>query len=601
MDWEQLRYPAVIALAAGVFVGCGSEEPISEPEEELAVERVHPEISIAYPERGTFAEAGQITMDGALTVGSADIEEVSVNGEAIAWSGEHFATNLTLRPGPNIFGLRVEAEDRGRAVDSMSVYGPSIHEPEAVLEHALYIRLGQEVLDNDTEQLDDVAGITEALLKDEEFLLWMFSEPFEAGDMGTVQVTRIEASDVAIDLIAAPGCLETTIELGATQAGDGGGVEADLHAEGLVSILGEEIMMSAERIYVHTDICTVDNADGIELETRDPQVEIDGFRLSTNEHPDLSDNYPDTVESVSETAEEALEEWLGESMADLIGDFLRDFVSDYVFGIDPQVTVALGIDKLVIDQSGITLDLFGQFTAPQNLSFDASNSGSANAEVTPLPDDFSKAPMAVAMSTDALNQLLFAMWYGGGFEEEVDPDLEALGELPAVFQPITDLGYKLWLPPAFVPPTHPEDFLFDFAVGGIDVDLMAGEGRLFDIGLEIQAGVGIDVDTEGQLDLQFDNRPQFITVQAALDAVPEGLDGGDVAALLRMMIPSVLGELDVILQGFAIPSIDVGDFGEGLSQFQGREVTFVPERIDHAGEQGMYLLVEGSFSEVTGN
>ncbi len=594
------RNLAVVLLAAGVFVGCGTDELATE-EEELGGERIHPVIAVENPERGTFADTEEITIEGTLSVGSADIEDVSVNGDSVSWEGETFETSVSLHPGPNIFGLRVEAEDGGRAVDTITVFGPPIHEPAAVLEHALYIHLGQEVIDNGTEELDDVAGIAEALLMDEEFLLWMFSEPFEAGDMGTLQVTRIETSDVAIELEATPGCLDAVIELGTIQPSTTGWVEADMDAEGLVSIFGEEVTMVADRLFVHTDLCTVSGSQGVDLETTNTEVEIDGFQLSTNEHPDLSESYPNAVESMSDAAEDALEEWLGTSMAEFVVDFLEDFVSNYSFGTEPEVSVSLGVEELEIDESGISLELFGAFSAPENLSVDLTDMGSASAEFEPLSEDLSQAPMAVAMSVDALNQLVFALWHGGAFEDSLDSELEALGELPAVFQPIEELDYRLWLPPTFVPPTHPEDFLFDFAAGGIDVALVSNDDRFFDMGLEIQSGVGIDVDKEGQLDLQFDNRPQFITVQAALDAVPEGLDGGDVAALLRMMVPSVLGEIDVILQGFAIPSVDVGAFGEGLSEFEGREVSFVPNHIGHAGEEGMYLRVDGYFSEVGGD
>lgn len=591
---------AIGLLAAGSLVGCETDEVLT-GEEQLGGDRVHPVITVDSPQRGTFAAADEITLEGSLTVGTAPIEEVSVDGEAIDWDEEHFETTRSLRPGPNIFGVRVEAEDGGRAVDTITVYGPSTHEPGAVLEHALYMHFGQEIIDNGTAKFDDVAGIAEALLMDEQFLLWMFSEPFEAGDYGTLQITHIETSNAAIELLATPGCLDATIELGAVEPETEGWIEAELDAEGLVSIFGEEVMMYADRVFVQTDLCTVDGSSGVDLETTDPEVEIEGFQLATNEHPDLSESYPNTVESLSETAEDALEEWLGESMADFVADFLEDFGSNYSFGADPEVSASLGVEELEIDEAGISMELFGAFSAPENLSVDTADSGSLAAEFEPLSEDLSEAPMAVAMSIDALNQLLFALWHGGAFEEAVDPELEALGELPAVFQPIEALDYRLWLPPAFVPPTHPEDFFFDFAAGGIDVDLLSDDDRFFDMGLEIQSGVGVDVDKQGRLDLQLDNRPRFITVQAALDAVPEGLDGGDVAALLRMMVPSVLGEIDVIFEGFAIPSVDVGQLGEGLSEFEGRQVRFVPDRIGHAGGEGMYLLVEGSFAEADGD
>lgn len=590
----QLLKDVVVLGVAVAFVAACDTEPTEEstPQEDLGEQRVHPDVAVHSPDQGTFAADGEITIEGGITVGSAPIERVLVNGEPASFGDDYFEKTVSLDPGPNIFGVRAEAEDRGRAVDAITVYGPSLHEPTDSIDHALHVRLGQPVIDNNTAELDDIAGVSEALLENDEFLEWMFSEPFDAGDMGTVEVTRITTSNANVDLQATSWCLETAIELG----GGGGGVEADLYAEGAVSLLGDEIQMYADRILVETDICTASEADGVELETYDTQVVIDGFLLSTNEYPDLSEDYPDTVESLSDTAEEALEDWLAGSMADLVNDFLEDFVSSYTFEDPMEVTASLGVRDLTIDNEGLTLDLHAQFSAPKGLLYDPSNPGSANAEIDPLEPDFSDAPMAVAMSTDALNQLVFALWYGGSMDQEADPEMEGLGELPEVFQPLTALDAQVWLPPGFVEPTHPEDYMFDFAVGGIDIDLEA-EDDYFDMGLEFQAGVGIEVDKEGQIDLQLDNRAQYINVEAAVDTAPEKLDRGDVAALVRMIVPSVLGEVDVVFEGFTIPSIDVGALGDSLSEFEGREVTFIPQDFRTAGDTGMYLVVDGDVQE----
>ncbi len=561
-------------------------------------ERVHPKITILSPQPGTFAVGDEIVISGVIEEGSAPLTELSVNREAVPYDGEEtFEVTVTLEAGPNIFGLRVNSEDNGRGVDAVTVYGASTHPPGELLENALQVQLGQEALDNNTPQLDDLAGILEALIKDDQFLESLFDEPFEVSEDTTLTVERVDITDARIDILATPGCLDTLIVLGEDDGNKEGSVEIDLTATGIASILGDLILLSAKSISIEAYICPEGEDGEVYLEIYDPEVTFEEFRIATDDNPFLADDFPNLTAALATMAEDALANWMADSMADLVLELLEDFVPSYVFGEAPEVTALFELQEIKVDTFGILLGLNGSFSALQGLPFVPENVGSMRTDDPPLSGGFSDAPVAVAMSDDALNQLLFAIWYGGGIAE-YDLPADEMDALPDVFQPLSSIGVDLWLPTTFVPPTYPDEYPFDMAVGGIDIELLSGEDRYFEMDLHLQAGVSLRMDDEGLLGLDIDNRAQRITVQAGVAAAPESHDPGDIAALLRMMVPPILGEVGVTYGGFPIPAFDLSELSENLSSFENRAISFDPSGLIRGGQGGGYLVVEGAIVEV---
>lgn len=559
-------------------------------------QRVHPGIKITAPDQGYFATSGEVTLRGEVTEGTGPLRRLTINGEEVALAGDRFEIEMPLRAGPNIFGLRLEAEDGGRAVDAITVYGPGVHPPGSALTESLSIRLGQGFLDNNTPQLDDLAGILEALLKDDRFLESFFSEPYHVSGETTLRVERVKISDARIDLLAIPGCLETKITLGEVAGRGQGFVEIDIQTTGAGAVLGDIVLLTARRIDLEALICPEGTGGDLFLDIYEPEVQFQDFLLATNRYPDLGESFPTINNLIASMAESALESWIGNSMADLVLELLEGFVGSYSFGTAPEVRANFSIETVRVDGKGLTIGVSGGFESLPGLPGLSPHAGSLATEGAALGVNFSDAPVALAMSDDLLNQFLFAFWYGGGVAEFELPTDE-LDALPEVFQPVTGLDVALHLPPTFVAPTYPEEYGFDMAVGGIAVTLESGD-RVFEIDLHLQAGVGLRLDEEGELELLLDNRAQRINVQAGVSRAPERHDRGDLAALIRLMVPPVLGGVGVSYGGFPIPSFRLSDFAESLAGFEDREVTFSPSNIRIAGDGGGYVVVEGRVREV---
>ncbi|MFU8804553.1 MAG: hypothetical protein ACNA8W_12140, partial [Bradymonadaceae bacterium] len=478
--------------------------------------------------------------------------------------------------------------------EAVTVYGPSTHPPGATLQNAMQIQLRQEALDNNTPALDDLAGILEALLKNQHFLEAFVAEPFEISEDSTISVTRIQISDAVVNLVAGTGCLDTTIILGETK-GEGGSVEIDLHAVGTAAFLGDEILLSAKSIRIEGQICPQGQDESLTLEIRDPRVTFDGFLLATDQYPDLAEDFPGTTAALADAAEDALARWIGESLADLVFEMLEGFGEGYAFGTAPVVTADFGLQRIQVGPFGLLIDFSASFSAPTGFTNLPPSVGSLRTDDSALSGGFSQAPVAVAMSDDALNQLLFANWYGAGIADYEMP-VDELDALPEVFQPLSRLEVSVALPPTFVAPKQPE-YAFDLATGGVALELLSGSNRHFDMELHIQAGVSIILDEEGAISLDLDNRAQRITVHANVTTAPPEHDRGDLAALLRMMVPTILGQVGVTYGGFPIPSFDLAAFSDNLSSFQGRTISFAPESFGRGGEGGGYFVVEGAIRE----
>ncbi len=588
-----------------LLAGCGTDPLPEEPEEESpaedsngvpeVVQTVHPTLTVDTPLAGTYASDDTVLVSGSVEEGSAPLTTLTIGDEEVSIEGGAFAHHMDLEPGPNILGLRLQSEDAGRAVEAVSVFGPSTNPPATTIEEALQIDMGQQFLDNGSSELDDLAGILQALLQDQQFLESFVDEPYEVGEDSFVEVTRIEISDAEIDITAISGCLDSVIVLGAVDEHSQGFMEIDLQATGSSAIFGDEIYLSTRSTRLEAQICSGVTDGELELDIYNPYVSFEEFKLATSDHPDLAEEYPTLTQTVASVAESALEDWIGETVADLVLEMLEQFVASYEFGVDPVVTASFDLADIEIDGAGVRLSASGRFSTPQGLAELPETVGSLRTETTPMTGPISDAPVAVAMSKDALNQLLFALWYGGGFAD-YDVPTEDLDDLPDVFKPLTSIDVDVWLPPTFMAATEPE-YLFDLAVGGVGVDLIAGGDRHFEMGIHLRAGVDIEVDEEGLLMLEIDNRAQRITVQAGVANAPPEHDKGDLAALLRMITPAALGEANVDFEGFPLPAFDLASFSDSLGGFEGRAISFAPSSFSAGGSENAYLIVEGSLRE----
>ena len=587
----------VTGLVLAACAGGGAEDapapdrdaapPAVIPDAAVLPQKIHPQIAITAPARASFVGAEPTTLVGATRPGSAPIAQVEVEDvEVTLGPAGDFAHALTLSPGPNLLGVRAQALDRGRAVDAVTVFAGDTWPPGATLPGAMHFHLGPEFLDDDDDDLDDVARIIELVLADPAFVQSLTAEPFEFGG-SQVTVTRADIRGASVDLTAGPGCISATLSLG-----DDGGVTLDFEATGSAALLGALLHLEVARVVVDAQLCPDPNPEVFDLQIVEPTVRFTDFLLSTDRIPDLATDNPGANEALQGLLEELMTSWASDSLGALVLSVLESFQLEYTFG---GVTAAFHIEGAQATSAGLELSLAARFEAPLGLPQAPPGAGSLRTD-DPPPGLFSRAPLGIALSDDAINQLLFAVWWSGATDTyALDP--AALSELPEVFQPITQLDVRLGLPPTLVPATEPE-FQWDMATGEIAFALARGDGASFAGGLHVQGGVALSVSEDGAIAMALDDRAQRITVHANVSASPPALDRGDVAALLRLMVPTVLSQAQVAYAGFPLPAIELSRFSEAVPAFRGRAVSLEPARVRKVGAGGGYLVVEGAVREV---
>ena len=553
-------------------------------------------MTLELPERGAFVGDNPIEVRGRTARGSALVERMLVEKQEVALdpSGA-FTHSRPAEAGPNITRLRVEAEDGGRAVDAVSVFGGAVHQPGATLAKALLVHAGPELLDDNDDELDDVARLVEVMFLDQGFREKLTGTPL--GEDGELVLDAFSVGAASVDLAPGDGCLGAVIALGDVNDGERLGVDLELTADGLMGVLGNQISVHADQADVAANFCPRLVEGGFETEVRDSLVDLQGLEISTNEFPDIAERLPSLHDALKDIVEDMLGGQLEESLGGFVDGFLGSFAIERTFGETVPVTVRFAVSELAVQPGGLELTLDGSFSAPAGLPTPRPGAGSLRTDDPAPVVALTTRPLAVALSDDAANQLLFASWWSGltsnfSASEALGGSEVDLSALPEVFQPLSEAVLDIGLPATLLPAGDPE-YHYDMAAGEVGLQLLVGADRRFHARLHVRAGVRMAIDEAGSVAMQLDNRPRYLTVAAGVDVVPPGLDPGDVAALLRMMVPSLLGAAKTSLPGFPIPSIPLSTFSDSIPDFQGWELALKDPSVRKLGDGGGYLVIDG--------
>jgi len=258
---------------------------------------------------------------------------------------------------------------------------------------------------------------------------------------------------------------------------------------------------------------------------------------------------------------DALEAAVEDEVPALLDDALTDLELDYEFDVNGQeFDLVAKPHDISIDSTGITLSLQTQVLA-QEWNHDDAGIGSVYAGYA-MPSWNGSPGTIVGVSTDFLNQMMYAVWGSGLLDidmagEDLGLDNDAVSIL---FPDATSIAIQVdpMLPPTIVPSSGTG--LLDLQLGDLGLSLFNGDPLDQDLRLSVYShvmadlniGVGSDqtLNAElGSMDLYFDAlKPQANSIGAA-----------NTEAILAQLLPMLLPSLTEALGSFEIPSI------EGLS------------------------------------
>jgi hypothetical protein len=544
---------------------------------------VVPVLGVDAPERGAFLTGGSVTIAGTTAPGSAPLRSLTVNGTRIevAAGGGPFEATLEAAPGLLILGARLEADDDGRAVDGRAVQVGPVHAPGASLDGSVRMQLGPEALDDDAADLDDLAALTVVVLEDPSTADAFVGLSFPS-DYAVVTVTSAAWGTTDVDIVPSDGALSLALRIeDVTLDVDVAGVDWYdwVSTSGTVAADAEvlvELAVSAD--------------DGIVTSTaRSAEVTLEGFAVTLDWFPDsLEDDLSDYMRAEIELA---LADAVSEQVGALVAESLGALATDASFsGID--IRAALASLRCADDGVRMTLDVSASGPVAIELP-----QGAGSLRTDADGPDFpltraGGAPFALAADDDLLNQLLFAVWAGGslhGISFGAFEMTALAGEIPAPLGPVEGVQAYVGLPPVVSGATH-EGFTFDLSLGELRMAITREDGVLTDTSINVRTGASVAFLDDGSVDLTLDARPAYMTLEVGMEAWPEGLDPGDMAALVRLSAPPMLGTLGALLPSMSLPAFPLDGT---LAPLEGRSLRLVdPEaRMD----QG-WLTLEASIS-----
>lgn len=277
-------------------------------------------------------------------------------------------------------------------------------------------------------------------------------------------------------------------------------------------------------------------------------------------------------------------------VADAVFDLIAPFIGDAVTLLLEQVLGSLAIDLPIplpalpgsagavelrfstelssaeLHPEGGTFGLGTALTAPKAIERDPLGSILRAGCLGLDPDTFAfdpNTPMALALSHDVVNELLFALWWGGGINLTLDED--ALGGLGGGGGlPLNGISVELnWLLPPIVTDCSDKGFL-ELQVG--DLFVVARVRALGNLRAEVYVDLRIAVELHGNGDtIGFGvvGEPQ-LTMDFTYITPGKEQFIGMIEGLIRGFLPQLIDGLSDTVGAIPLPALDLATFVPGL-------------------------------------
>jgi hypothetical protein len=542
-----------------LLIACGDDPRDSTqttPEEGQSVEEsvdVLPVLSVDYPPRGAFQLAGSGTVQGTVQAGSAALTTVTVNGKQAAMADDgSFTIEIPLEPGIQLIGIRAEDAAGQRAVDGRAVYAGPVNQSGDWLSGALRFEIDSDILDDDDPEPDDIAALLEVLLEDPALLDLIVGITLE-GSGFELTPTRVDLDSARVDLAAGDGVLEAEVQLNDVL------MDFDVQGTGLLSWASTSGTAWIAAAQVGTDLTIVSSGGRIRTEAQWVEVDLVGYELTVDWFPDgLEDDLANWTEGL---LEDTITEVAGALLGEGVSEALEGLVVDMKIAPGLGIAASLGELEIVPDALRMVvdtrLDAVSAFDLPPG-------AGALSTPGDPPEWPIAKgARIGVAVDDDFLNLLGFALWQAGPLSAIELPGVTVGGlsgePIPPPLGPADSIEMGLYLPPVVSPPREADLFDADVSVGEWRIKFNREDGEVIEFSVNLRAGLRAEVLDGTELEVHLDNRPAAIDIEVGVLQSPEALDPGDLAALVRLMIPPLIGNSAELAPAIPIPTIPLGN------------------------------------------
>ena len=563
-----------------VVSGCGSipvyEEPVAAPPPPVL-----PTFEILQPERGTFQETPGLIIGQAFD-GDAAVSAVSVNGVDVPFNGEgYFEGNVPDVRGIALIGTRVQDENGERAVDGRSVHVGPVNPAGTVINDAVGVHLSYELLDDDSPDLDDMAGLGEAVVTDPSFGSFIAGTPIQQGP-AELTIRDLTIDDADIDIQPDDGFIQFDVEL----------LDVDATFDFSAYDYSDTGHATMEAVVLEMDLALSMGETGIVAEVTYVQADVEGFEWEFQSLPTwISSSLKDSAELMME---QEMERQAVELTEGGLASTLELFALDTSIGEKEEVRIRMNLSSLDVSSRGISMWMDGSIKANSVIGTPPAGAGSLHTSETVLPDlpVSGRGPFTAVVDDDLLNQTLFALWQSGIISQFSfsGTELALLTGAPLVapLGPADNVTMTMGLPPVIRPSDG--DYTMDFSLGELLMDIEREDGERITTSINVTVAGELDSRDAG-IGLLLDSRPAYTTVHTGMLATPEGLDPGDLASLFRLSTPTLIGNAAKFFPSFPLPEIPLGEFVP-VTSLEGK--VWGAADLDHTFDDDGTLILSGA-------
>ncbi|MDP6932287.1 MAG: hypothetical protein QGG40_05190 [Myxococcota bacterium] len=410
-----MRTITISLLGLTLTTGCQSDQQLRDSKP-----TIEPDLSLTTPAAGAWVNAGLTSVEGQ----SQDMQTIELDGVAAELHEDgSYTAQVALERGVNV----VEAVGTDLAGDTMyrrnGVLAGDFADPSKQIHNAAGIRLNQGGIDLVVEQVEDKAteiDLNERLLE----LNPVYENSYEvwAWDAASVMVDVEQLSHADPVLTATPtsGLLDVSIVLP--------DFDVDLLAYGEVVSwdFDVEVELAATAARIDTSVLIGANDGLLVVDLAEAELELEGFTYDTSLLPDEIEEIF-FVDEIRDLLEEAVLEELEDQVPELLEEVLRDL--DFTYGTELmglEIEVAAELADVFVDDDGI--EVVADMLVEIESSIDQTYAGYLYAGDAILELE-SSSDLAVGISDDLINRMLFGAWRGGVLEMEMSSTDDSLNEL----------------------------------------------------------------------------------------------------------------------------------------------------------------------------
>ncbi len=550
----------------------------------LVIDGTPPAVLITFPPRGAMLTGmNTVAVTGTVT-DTSGLRGLAINGQNVTVGADgSFTQNVTAVHGMNI--LHVEATDQNnnvnhgvRAFHWAQAYKAGTTDANmARISDGIVARLEQSVFDDNAPDVDDFARIMELILANIDFNSFIPSPAVSTGDAASCSCSVIpfntctgaqgyasnaRFSAPVADLTLQNGGLHFRLRVSNFQVA--------LRATGRVVCVSASVNGNAT-----ADTVTIDTDVGISISGGMPHVTMSNTNVAIQNlqlnidlgvFSGLASSLINLFQSaITSAVQNALNSALMNNLPMTLQNFIASFALNTSVMLPAPISSTVGINANLSSASFTTaaglLGLGTAFTSQQSPMLPSSGLGSVLSQGPQAPTLPSGKPMALALSHDAINQLLYAAWRNSGLH------IDGTSLLPAVDGlTVQTLAINALLPPIILPnkgaaATAPQLLI---QLGDLHLQVAAaagGQSVMIEGYLSAVAEAGITATMGNRLTIQIGNITQIgveLTNVSAGASVPVAQLSTAFEQALPMLLPQITSS---VLSSFELPSFDLGGLG----------------------------------------